>query len=1073
MFTEANLESHAITLLQQLGWQYTHGKTIAPHGETQWRQKDDEVIFVPLLRDAISRLNPQLPPSAVEEAVAMVCGSELGGLPEQNKQAYQKLKDGIKLSYQQENQTVYDKVQLVDFYDPQNNRFDVVNQLVIKGRRGKRVPDVILYINGLPMALMELKNPTDTNATLQKAYNQLHTYKEDISDCFIYNQLLVISDGIQAKMGSLTASFDRFSPWRVMGDKSALPSELANELVDELQILLNNLCLPEVLLDYIQNFIVFEQDSQGRPIKKQANYHQYDGVNQAIKATLLARQRGDGKIGVVWHTQGSGKSLSMLFYVGKVMSLAKLANPTVVIVTDRNDLDGQLFTTFSSAQALIRETPIQADGRDNLRQALANRQAGGVIFTTIQKFMPDDNELSHPVLNDRDNIIVISDEAHRSQYGFAPKLKDGKYRTGYAKHLRDALPNASFIGFTGTPISLEDKDTQGVFGAYISVYDIFDAVNDGATVPIIYEPRQIGLDKSQEYDAIIAKINNHPDQTSTKERLLSELLGSDSRLTALAQDLIAHFDKRVALADGKAMIVASSRENCVKLYDKIIAYRPNWHSSSIDQGAIKVVMTGNASDSDELQRHIYSIQDKKTLEQRFKDPSDPLKLVIVRDMWLTGFDVPCCHTMYIDKRMAGHNLMQAIARVNRVFKNKSREQGGLIVDYVGLADELWQATQTYTKDGGKGQVAQSVDEVFIKMQECISIIRGQFATPIKGQVFDVKNALQQSDPNQVLQAVLQASNHILALDTVVTHQQPNSNIPNPSNPSPSNPSQNLNPISPTKTAKKPPPSPRKNNFLRAVRLAKKGYSLCVSMTQAKCYEKELAFYDAVRAAIVKNSSSDTAKESIDLSAVLNQAVVSTGVVDLFEMFKQDYPNVGVLSDEFLAFVQDSETKELWAMAVENYLKREINQKSSGNLSTQKEFAKRLQETMDKYHSHQLSVVQVLAYLIELGRELSANLSRGQTLGLSPDEIAFYDALAKNKSSEILGDETLRQMAKEITQTLKQSLTVDWQHKEDTQAKMRLLVRLLLRRYKYPPDKQDQAVEYVIKQAEMLAGQWAV
>lgn len=1030
MLSENTIETYAISILQKLGWQYTHGDTIAPKGETPWRQGSDEVVFSPLLRDAIARLNPELPDVAVEELLAQLTRQGISTLCRQNASFYDKLKYGVGISYNKDGEEIHQKVRLVDFQKPDNNRFDVVNQLTIKGSRGNRRPDVMLYVNGLPLVVMELKNPADENATLKNAYNQLQTYKNDIKACFVYNQLLVMGDGISVRMGALTADFDRFAPWRITDNRSPF--------ADELQMLLKGLCSPAILLDYVQNFVVFEENAKGNCIKKQANHHQYEGVNKALESTKLALERGDGKIGVMWHTQGSGKSLSMLFYTAKVMSLPSLNNPTVVVVTDRNDLDGQLFATFSSGQKLIREAPIQADSRESLRQELAKREAGGVIFTTIQKFMPNDTEAAHPVLNDRKNIIVMSDEAHRSQYGFDQKINNaGEYRAGYAKHLRDALPNASFIGFTGTPISLEDRDTQSVFGEYISIYDIMDAVNDGATVPIIYEPRQIGLDKSRDYQKVLEKIGQSDNKSL---HLMDELLGSDERVQTLAKDLVAHFEQRTSVADGKAMIVASSRKNCVKLYNKIIKERPLWHSDETDKGTIKIMMTGSASDETLLQPHIYGSQDKKAIEARFKDPDDDLKLVIVCDMWLTGFDVPCCHTMYIDKIMQGHNLMQAIARVNRVFKNKSREQGGLIVDYIGLADELQKATKIYINDGGKGQVAQSVDEVFDKMLEYIDIIRGQFATPVNQKTLDIKT-LPTDKPNKLLQAITQGANHIVALDRL---SKPDGKDK----------------------------APRKNAFLKAVRQAKKGYSLCGAMDKAKAYQKELAFYDEVRAVIVKNSQGENGPSPVDLGNIINQAVVSVGVVDLFDIASQACPNIGLLSDEFLAFVKDSDNKELWVLATEKYLKQQIKSRAGCNVSAKEDFAKKLGKAMEKYHSHQLSVVQVLTSLIELGREFTERLSRGETLGLSFEEIAFYDALAKNDSSQLLGDKTLQAMAKEITQILKRSLTVDWQYKEDAKANLRVLVRRLLRDYRYPPDRQPQAVEYVIKQAEVLAGHWS-
>lgn len=664
--------------------------------------------------------------------------------------------------------------------------------------------------------------------------------------------------------------------------------------------------------------------------------------------------------------------------------------------------------------------------------------------------------MCHPILNERHNIIVITDEAHRSQYGFNQKLNQkGEYRVGYAKHLRDALPKASFIGFTGTPISMDDKDTQSVFGEYVSIYDIHDAVEDGATVPIIYEPRQIKLAQSDDFDNIMAQIKqleSTDDDTNTQKalRLREQLMGADSRLSTLADDFVAHFEQRISLIDGKAMFVAMSREICVKLYDDIIKLRPDWHSDDVNGGVIKIIMTGSASDDDHLQKHLYSHQDKKTLEKRFKDPDDTLKIVIVRDMWLTGFDAPCCHTMYIDKPMKGHNLMQAIARVNRVFKNKSRDNGGLVVDYIGLAEELKEATRQYTNAHGKGKVAQNLDEVFAKLQEYIEIMRGQFASMVDGKAFDLVEALQLENAKSVMMAVLQGANHIIALDRVFTKQ-------------------NQDP--------KGDKTPRKNAFLQAIRLAKKGYTLCGAMPQVKAYQKELAFFDAVRATIIKNdaqapSQKQDNERQLQLLALLNQAIVADGAVDLFALANEENPNISILSDEFLEFIKHGNTQDLWVIAIEKYLNSQIKEKAKTNLGLKKDFAEKIKQAMNQYHNHHLSTLEILSELMKMGNEFMARLQRGEDLGLSPAEIAFYDALAQNDSAkEQLGNDILVAMAKEISGQLKKSVTVDWQYKESVRARMRTLVRRALKKYKYPPDRQDEAVEFVLQQAEVLAEEW--
>ncbi len=1047
LINENTIEQACLQHLQELGWDYTHGSTINADGENPWRLRTDEVAFRSVLREAVERLNPQLPSATVDEVVALVCKTDITDLTERNQQAYRYLREGVRVEYRENDEQKVEFARLIDFQQPSLNRFDVVNQLTILGRKGNRRPDVICYINGLPVVVLELKNPLKENADLPQAFNQLQTYKQEIGDLFVYNQALVISDGILAKVGSLTADLERFTPWRVVDEKNKQRISFEHELEGLVRGLLN----PASLLDYIQNFIVFEQTSSGRLVKKIAAYHQFYGVNEAVDCTLwAASEQGNGKIGVMWHTQGSGKSLSMLFYAGKLLSQAELRNPTIVVVTDRNDLDGQLYATFSGGQALIRQQPVQADGREALREELAKRETGGVIFTTIQKFGLQEGEQAHPVLNERHNIIVISDEAHRSQYGFSQSVKlndkncTGTYRVGYAKHLRDALPNASFIGFTGTPISLEDKDTQEVFGKYVSIYDITDAVEDGATVPIIYEARQIPIAQSAEFDNVVQEAQtliDEDDESSYNFRLREKLMGTEGRLSRLAEDFVKHFEQRTALIDGKAMVVAMSRQICVKLYEKITALRPEWHSDDVNEGAIKIVMTGSASDPADIQKHIYSSQDKKLLERRFKDSDDPLKIVIVRDMWLTGFDAPCCNTMYIDKPMKGHNLMQAIARVNRVFRNKSRDNGGLIVDYVGLTSELREATEQYTRSHGKGQMTHNIAEIKAKMLEYIDVVRGQFATPVNDQPFKLFDALKIEDELALFKQVMLGANHILALD----HQT---------------------------VADKTEKTPRRNAFLKAVRLVKKGFSLSGADGDVQQYQKELAFYDAVRAILAKrepNSTASSEERQLQLVALLNKAVDASGAINLFDLLNREQPNINILSEEFLEKIKNSQTKELWLLAVERYLRSQINEKGTGNLAVQKDFAERLKEALNKYHNQNLTIMQVLEELLNMSKEFTERLQRGEKLGLSPAEIAFYDALARNESAvRELGDDALKNLAKAITDKLRKSATIDWQYKEAVRAKMRNLVRVTLRLFKYPPDKCDEAIQFVLEQAEVIA-----
>ncbi|WP_418001193.1 type I restriction endonuclease subunit R [Moraxella oculi] len=1039
---ENTIEQSAIATMQSLGWDYTYGKTILLGCQNEWRERTGEVILKPLLAQAIAKLNPNLPAAEVENVVAMVCRADTGDLAERNRQSYEWLRNGVPYRYQAQGEQKFEVVRLVDFGVPAHNDFRIVNQLDIQGKKGKRIPDVIGFVNGLPLVVFELKNPLKENADIGKAYAQLQTYKDEIGDLFVFNQALVISDGVVARIGSLTADFNRFTPWRVIDEKDQ-SRQIAFE--NELEGLITGVMTPKDLLDYIQNFVVFERDNKNRTIKKIGAYHQFYGVNEAVDCTLLATAKnGDRKVGVFWHTQGSGKSLSMLFYAGKVLSRAELKNPTLVIVTDRNDLDGQLYATFCGGKDLLKQTPIQADGRDELRQALASRSAGGVIFTTIQKFGLLDGELAHPILNERENIIVITDEAHRSQYGFKQKIdRKGQYKEGYAKHLRSALPNASFIGFTGTPIALDDKDTQEVFGKYVSIYDFEDAVADGATVPIIYEPRQISLGESNEFASAVQRAEELFDEDSPAFRLREKLHGVDSRLQQMAEDIISHYEQRTTLQDGKAMIVVMSREICVKLYNKIIALCPDWHSDDVQKGTVKIVMTSTASDPAEWQRHN---QDKKTLEKRFKDPDDPLKIVIVRDMWLTGFDAPCCHTMYIDKPMSGHNLMQAIARVNRVFRNKSRENGGLIVDYVGLTDELEKAMKQYTNAGGRTQQVRDIGAIVNKMIEYITVIRGQFATPVDGKTVDIIEILKITEPAKLLNAILTSANHILALDCV----------------------------NPDDSKDKKDKTPRKNAFLQAVRFAKKGFSLCGALKDVEPYKQELAFYDAVRATIIKNSVATRTPTGdndrlLQLALLMNKAVSSDGVVDLFDLLKKDRPNINLMSDEFLESIKSSPTKDLWLLAMERFLSSELKEKGGVNLATKKEFEERLKEAMNQYHNHNLSVLEIIEELISLAKEFEARQKRGEELGLNPAEMAFYDALVRNESAvREMGDEVLMKLAKDITDKLRKSVTIDWQYKDSVRAKMRTLIRIALRSHKYPPDLQSEAIEFVLKQAEAIA-----
>lgn len=1051
--TEDQLEQQCLAWFAEGGWEIAHGPDLASDGIAPERVDYRQVLLLADLEAALRRINPHLPESCIEQVVAIVRKPESLDVVVSNRAFHKLLLDGVAVEYKDGDKVVHDTAFLIDLGDINVNRFRVINQFTIEGSKQLRRPDIICFINGLPLAVLELKSHTSEGADIWDAFNQLQTYKDEIPDLFAYNGALVVSDGYNARVGSLTADRERFMPWRTIKHEDDKPL-----LEWQLETMVRGFFDRELFLDYIRYFVIFETDAD-RLIKKIAGYHQFHAVREAVKATVIAAQNPQGveekratygdevvpgskKAGVVWHTQGSGKSISMCCYAGKLLQQPEMNNPTLIVVTDRNDLDGQLFATFSAAKELLKQEPVQAGDRAALRQLLSEREAGGIIFTTVQKFAALDDEVDHPVLNDRHNIVVISDEAHRSQYGLKATLKkDGSYKFGYAKHMRDALPNAAFIGFTGTPVASEDKDTRAVFGDYVSIYDIQDAVDDGATVPIYYESRLAKLDINRELieelsdqveEVVEDEEDNQREKTKGEWSRLEKLVGSGPRLQQVAADLVQHFETRSESIDGKAMIVAMSRDICVHLYNEIAALRPEWHDPDPEKGAIKIVMTGSASDKPLLQPHIYNKQTKKRLEKRFKDVNDPLKLVIVRDMWLTGFDAPCCHTMYVDKPMKGHNLMQAIARVNRVFKNKP---GGLVVDYIGIANELKQALKTYTDSKGKGEPTHNAEEAYAVLLEKLDVIHGMFAKGAKGEGFDYRcfeGKSFEDDPNKLL---VPTANYILSLED------------------------------------------GKKRFLNTVLALNKAYSLCSTLDEARACHKEVAFLSAVKAAITKHTSVDKKltqeEKSSALKQILDNAVVAEGVTDVFALCGLDKPNIGLLSDEFLEDVRQMPYKNFAVELLEKLLKDNIKAKTRNNVVQEKKYGDRLQETLRKYNNRGIETAQVIEELIAMAKQFQAELARDEALGLSPDEVAFYDALANNESAvRELGDEILKAIAIEITQKLRASTTVDWQVRESVRAKLRILVRRTLQRYKYPPDKAPEAVELILQQAEVLSNYWA-
>lgn len=1024
--TEDQLEQETLDWLADVGYSHLYGPDIAPDGEAPERSDYRQVLLAGRLRQAIARLNPSIPLAAREDALRRVQNLDVPVLLSANRAFHQLLVNGVPVEYQNDGETRGDFVRLIDFSEVSNNEWLAINQFSIKGPHHSRRPDIILFINGLPLVLIELKNPVDTDADIWKAFDQIQTYKEQIPDIFQYNEVLVISDGTEARMGSLSANVERFMAWRTIDGETLDPLGQFNEL----ETLVRGILAPHYLLDYLRFFVLFEDD--GTLVKKIAGYHQFHAVRAAITQVIEAsRPGGSQKGGVVWHTQGSGKSITMTCFAARVMRDAAMENPTVVVITDRNDLDGQLFGVFSLAQDLLREQPVQVETRQDLRAKLANRPSGGIVFATIQKFMPGEDEDTFPVLSDRHNIVVIADEAHRTQYGFEAKFKgDAKgYQVGYAQHLRDALPNATFVAFTGTPVSSEDRDTRAVFGDYIHVYDMQQAREDGATVAIYYESRlaKLGL-KEEELPHIddevdeLAEDEEDGQQAKLKSRwaALEKVVGAEPRIKQVAADLVAHFEERNKAQSGKAMVVAMSRDICVHLYDAIIALRPDWHDPDPEKGAIKIVMTGSASDKALLRPHIYAKQVKKRLEKRFKDPVDTLRLVIVRDMWLTGFDAPCVHTLYVDKLMKGHNLMQAIARVNRVFRDK---QGGLVVDYIGIANDLKQALKEYTASNGRGRPTVDAHEAYAVLEEKLDVLRAML------HGFDYSDFI-----NAGHSLLAKAANHVLGL----------------------------------KDGKK--------RFADEALAMSKAFSLCCTLDEAKAVRDEVAFFQAVKVLLTKREISAKKKtdeeRELAIRQIIGNAVVSTEVVDIFNAAGLEKPNIGILDDEFLDEVRNLPERNLAVELLERLLEGEIKSKFATNVIQNQKFSELLGNVIKRYQNRSIETAQVIEELIEMAKKFKEAVERGTDLGLNADELAFYDALANNEESvRELGDETLRKIAHELAENLRQNVSVDWAVRDSVRAKLRLMVKRILRKYKYPPVKQEEAVQLVLQQAETLSSDW--
>ena len=1060
MLNEGDVEAVALEWLRELGWGTAHGSDIGAEAERAERSDYSQVALEGRLREALGRLNPGLPPEALDDALRRLIRPEGSSLEARNRAFHKMLVDGVTVEYRTGSGTIRGgQARVLDFDEPTNNDWLAVNQVTVVENRNRRRADVVLFVNGLPLGIVELKNPADEDATIRTAWQQLQTYKAELPALFSLNEILIVSDGPQARVGTLTGGWEWFKPWRPLaGDTPA-----ADRAMLELQVLLEGVCDPETLLALIRDFIVFDDDGAGPPAKKMAGYHQLHAVRAAVDETLRAAalqqaaaepagtgvgtgagavraagrgnrpggRPGDRRIGVVWHTQGSGKSLTMAFYAGAIVRQQAMANPTVVVLTDRNDLDDQLFGAFSRCSDLLGQPPTQADSRSDLRHKLSVR-SGGVVFTTIQKFLPSPGGGAHPALSERRNIVVIADEAHRSQYDFID---------GFARHMRDALPNASFIGFTGTPVESADANTRAVFGDYISVYDIEDSVADGATVPIYYESRlaELGIDEAQrptideEFEEVTeGEEAERSERLKTRWAQLEAVVGAERRLGLVAADIVEHFERRLDALDGKAMVVAMSRRICVELHDEIAGLRPGWVGGDDAEGAMKVVMTGSAADPLPWQPHIRSKARREALARRFRDPADPLRVVLVRDMWLTGFDAPSLHTMYVDKPMRGHGLMQAIARVNRVFGDKP---GGLVVDYLGLAPELKQALAVYTGSGGAGQPAVDQADAVAVMREKHEVCCGLFAgfdwsgwTAGDGDGGD-------GAARRRLELLPAALEHVLAQ------------------------------------------SEGKDRCLASVQELSRAFALAVPSPESLAIRDDVAFFQAVRATLAKRTPGQ-ARPGADLDQAVRQivsrAVAPEGVTDIFAAAGLDRPDISVLSEEFLAEIRDMKRPNLAVEMLARLLKSEVATRRRTNLVKSRSFSEMLEDTLRRYRNRAIEAAQVIEELIALARDMREAAARGEDLGLTDEELAFYDALGTNDSAvAVLGDETLRGIARELTETVRDNATIDWTVRESVRANLRRLVKRTLTRHGYPPDKQEQATRTVLEQAELLSETWDV
>ncbi|MFN9339233.1 MAG: type I restriction endonuclease subunit R [Candidatus Kapaibacterium sp.] len=1071
--TENIIEQSAIEILQSQGWEYANGKEISPEGLFCERESFSQIVLLHRLRNAIAKINPTIPLDAQEAAVQKVLRIASPDLLHNNEEFHRLLVEKVKIPYQENGYERSHEVALIDFERPANNQFLVVNQYTIIENNQNTRPDVLLFVNGLPLVVIELKNAASENADIKSAFQQIQTYKAIIPSLFTYNAICIISDGLECKAGTVSSDLSRYMAWKT---KDGIKEE--SRFKPQLQTMLVGMLKPDILLDLVRNFIVFEKGLSNhgnqeikqitvQTIKKLAAYHQFYAVNKAVQSTINASsENGDKRGGVVWHTQGSGKSLSMVFYSGKLITSPEMRNPTIVVITDRNDLDDQLFDTFASSVQLLRQEPVQAENREHLKELL-KVASGGIVFTTIQKFLPENNKSVYDQLSTRKNIVVIADEAHRTQYGFEAKLIDEKDKEtkeiigkriayGFAKYMRDALPNATYIGFAGTPIEGTDVNTPQVFGNYIDRYDIKDAVDDGATVKIFYESRLAKVNMDEEGRRLIEEFDKELEQdeeltekqkAKAKWTKLEAIVGHHDRVKNLAKDIVTHFEKRQTVFEGKAMIVAMSRRIAADLYKEIIALRPDWHNDDLNKGAIKVVMTTNSADGPEISKHHTTKQQRRDLSERMKDPADELKLVIVRDMWLTGFDAPCLNTMYVDKPMRGHNLMQAIARVNRVFKDKP---GGLIVDYLGIGTDLKKALSFYGEAGGKGDPAENIQKAFEIFKEKLEVVQQMFnedSTTRNDILVEEPEAYYEGsfkfnyrrffvvDAQEKLSIILQAEEHILGLQD------------------------------------------GKKRFIREVGLLSQALSLCITKEEVQPHLPEVAFFQAMKARLAKfDAPTGEGRTDVEIETAIKQivdeALSSDKVIDIFDAAGIDKPEISgleILSDEFLLEVKGMQHKNLAFELLKKILNNELKIRAKTNLVKSKKLLEMLEGAIKRYQNNLLTTAEIIQELINIAKQIKEADKEGEKLGLNNDEVAFYNALEVNDSAvQILGDDTLKEIAREIADKVRANATIDWTIRESARAKLMVLVRRTLNKYGYPPDKQQKAIDTVLKQAELLA-----